>query len=345
MKLLTCVMISLLFCPCGPPPAQAQTDRSGYHIIDSVRLGGEGGWDYLSVDTAAGRVYVSRATRVQVVDVVKLEVVGEIPHTTGVHGIALDVAAGKGYTSNGRDSSVTVFDLKTLATLATIKINASNPDAILFEPVSKRVFTFNGRSNNATAIETDKGSLAGTIELDGKPEFSVADGKGQVFVNIEDKSELVCIDARTLKVLKTWSIAPGDGPSGLAIDRVHRRLYSGCDNKLMVVSDADAGKVIGTVPIGQGVDGTAFDHFSGLAFSANGEGTLTVIGGWAAGKPSLLENVPTRRGARTLAIDEKTHRLYTVTARFGPAPPATSEQPHPRPTTEPGSVTLYVIGR
>ncbi|HUI64697.1 MAG TPA: YncE family protein [Bacteroidota bacterium] len=329
----------------GAAFAQTGANLSGYHIIDSVRLGGEGGWDYLSVDSAAQRVYVSRATRVQVVDVASRQLVGEVPHTPGVHGIALDVEAGKGYTSNGRDSSVSVFDLKTLATVAVIKIDASNPDAILFEPYTKRVFTFNGRSDNATVIETKTDRVAGTIKLDGRPEFAAADGRGMIYVNIEDKSELASIDARSLKVITVWSLAPGEGPSGLAIDRIHRRLYSGCDNRLMVVSDADQGRVIGTVPIGQGVDGTAFDHLTGFAFSANGEGTLTVFSGPAPQNPDLLENIPTRRGARTLTVDEKTHRVYTVTARFGPPPPASTEQPRPRPTMEPGSVTLYIIGR
>jgi DNA-binding beta-propeller fold protein YncE len=323
-------------------PAQGRPGGPGYHIIDSVRLGGETGWDYLTVDTAAERAYVSRGTRVQVVDLIKREVIGEIAPTPGVHGIAIDREGGKGYISNGRDSSVTVFDLKTLASLAVVKIGARNPDAIMFDPSTKRVFTFNGGSANATALETSTGAIAGMVPLGGKPEFAVSDGDGHVYVNIEDKSQVVEFDPKSLKVLHTWPVAPGEEPSGLAIDRAHHMLYSGCSNKLMVVLDAETGHVVTTVPIGEGVDATAFDQGTGLAFSSNGDGTLTVAGGKM---PVVLENARTPRRARTMAVDEKTHLLYTVTARFGPVPAPSAEQPRPRPPIEPGSVTLYILGR
>ena len=323
----------------------SQPAGSGYHIIDSLRLGGEGGWDYLTVDTSAERVYVSRGIRVQVVDLAQHSVVGEIPNTTGVHGIALVTSSGKGFTSNGRDSSVTVFDLKTLKMLSTIKINAQNPDAILYDKPSHRVVTFNGRSGDATAIDAESNAIVGTIPLGGKPEFAVSDGAGRVFVNIEDKSELVMIDPAALKVLKRWSLAPGEEPSGLAMDREGRKLFSACGNKLMMISDADSGAVIGKVPIGGGVDGAGYDPALRLAFSSNGEGTLTVVREDPSGKCSVVEDAATLRGARTMAVDEKTHRIYTVTAKFGPPPAATAERPHPRPSIEPGSVTLYVIGR
>ena len=325
--------------------AQSQPSGSDYHIIDSLRLGGEGGWDYLTVDTSAERLYVSRGVRVQVIDLANHSIVGEIPNTTGVHGIALATSLGRGYTSNGRDSSVTVFNLKTLKTLTTIKINARNPDAILFEPSSGRVFTFNGGSKDATAIDAGSGSVVGTVPLDGKPEFAVSDGRGHIYVNIEDKSELVMLDPVGLKVLKRWSLAPGEEPSGLAIDRKNRKLFSACGNRLMMVSDADSGIVVGKVTIGGGVDGAAFDPLGGNAFSSNGEGTLTVVKEGSPRQYAVEEDVVTRRGARTLVLDEKTHRIYTVTATFGPPPPPTAERPHPRPSIEPGSVTLYTIGR
>jgi DNA-binding beta-propeller fold protein YncE len=324
-------------------PSHAQ--GSGYHIIDSLTLGGEGGWDYLTVDTAAERLYVSRGMRMQVVDLASLKLVGEVPNTPGIHGIALVPSLGQGFTSNGRDSSVTVFDMNTLETENVIKIDGRNPDAIIYDPVSQRVFTFNGRSANATAIDPKTRKPVGTIPLGGKPEFAVVDGKGNIYVNIEDRSSVSCIDARKLTVSKTWSIAPGEEPSGLAIDRTHERLFSVCGNRLMVVSDMKAGKVVATVPIGEGVDGAAFDPVLGLVFSSNGEGTLTVVREESAGTFAALQNVPTRRGARTLTLDEKTHKIYTVSARFGPPPPPTGDRPRPRPSLIDGSQTLYVIGR
>ncbi len=342
MKPRTAAFASCLGLALCAMPASALTGAPGYHVIDSVRLGGDTGWDYLAVDTSAERAYVSRGTRVQVVDLVTRAVIGEISPTPGVHGIAIDRAGGKGYTSNGRDSSVTVFDLNTLATLAVIKIGARNPDAILFEPYTKRVFTFNGGSGNATAIETSTGSVAGMIPLDGKPEFAVADGEGRAYVNIEDKSRIVEFDPKTLKVVHTWSLAPGEEPSGLAIDREHHLLYAGCSNRLMVVLDARTGHVVTTIPIGDGVDATAFDHGTGLAFSSNSDGTLTVAGG---NNPAFLENASTPRRARTMTVDEKTHLLYTVTAKFSPPPAPAADQPRPRPVIEPGSVTLYILGR
>ena len=330
---------------CASGRVKGQSPGSGYHLIDSLVLGGEGGWDYLIVDTSAERLYVSRSSRVVVVDLSNKSVVGEIPKTTGVHGIALVPDLGRGYTSNGRDSSVTVFDLKTLNTLATIKIDARNPDAIMYDPYSRRVFTFNGGSSNATAIDVDSNTIAGTIPLDGKPEFAVSDRQGNIYVNIEDKSTVAAFNAKSLKVLHTWPLAPGEEASGLAIDRAHRRLFSVCSNKLMVVLDADSGRVVSTVPIGDGVDGAMFDPAMQLAFSSNGEGTLTVVREESPSKVSVVDNVATRRGARTLALDEKTHRIYTVSAKFGPPPPPTADRPHPRPTIEPGSVTLYILGQ
>ncbi len=326
-------------------PCCSQTADSAYHIIDSLRLGGDGGWDYLLADTVDQRLYVSRGMRVQVVDLRTLTVTGEIQNTPGVHGVALDHATGKGYTSNGRDSSVTVFDLATLKTLGTIRVHARNPDAILYDPSSKRIFTFNGGSASATAIDAASGSVVGLLPLPGKPEFAVTDGAGRVFVNLEDKNQVAAFDPLSLKVLGIWSLDPGEEPSGLAIDRQRNLLFSVCRNRLMVVLDARSGQIVSTSEIGSGVDGAAFDPETRLAFSSNGEGTLSVAGPESSGKYALLQTVRTRPGARTLALDEKSHRIFTVTAKFGPAPPPTPERPRPRPVMEPGTATLYVLGR
>lgn len=323
----------------------SQSSFPRYAIIDSLVLGGEGGWDYLTVDTTAGRVYVSRGMRVQVVDLATHSIAGEIAATPGVHGIALVQSVGKGYTSNGRDSTVTIFQMSSLARITTLKLQARNPDAIMYEPTTRRVFTFNGGSKNATAIDAASDSVVGTVELTGKPEFAVHDGQGRVYVNIEDKSELIVFDAQSLKVLHTWPLAPAEEPSGLAIDRRHKRLFSVGGNRRMVILDSETGKVVGDVPIGDAVDGAAFDPVSQYAFSSNGEGTMTVVSQDKDGKYIVAGTVATRRSARTLVLDEKTGRIYTVAARFGIAPPPTPERPRPRPPIEPGSVTLYVLGR
>jgi len=330
---------------CLNVPVHSQTAGTGYRIIDSLRLGGEGGWDYLTFDTSAERLYVSRGSRVQVVDLTTLSVVGEIPNTPGVHGIAVASSIGKGYTSNGRDSSITVFELRSMKEVARIRIDARNPDAILFDPFSSRVFTFNGGSANAAAIDAGSNAVVGAIPLGGKPEFAISDGKGRIYVNIEDKSEVVVIDAQKLTILNRWSIAPGEEPSGLALDRENRRLFSVCGNRLMAILDADLGTLVATLQIGGGVDGVAYDQMQHVAFSSNGEGTLTVVNCEKTDKYSVIENVATRRSARTLTIDEKTHRIYTVAARFGPTPPPTADRPRPRPPIEPGSVTLFVLSR
>ncbi len=311
----------------------------GYHIVDTLLLGGEGGWDYLAVDAAAHRVYVSRGSHVQVVDSKTLQLIGDIPNTIGVHGIALVPSLGKGYTSNGRDSSVTVVDLATLKELRKIHIDARNPDAILYEPVSRRIFTFNGGSDNVTAIDPSKDEVVGAIPVGGKPENVAVDDAGHVFVNIEDKSRVLEFDARTLAVVTSWSIAPGEEPSGLAIDRADKLLFSVCRNKKMMVSDYRTGKVVADLPIGAGVDGAAFDSTAHLAFSSNGEGTVTVVRVESPEKCSVVETVQTRRGARTCALDEETHTLYTISAKFGAA------SGEGRPRMEPGTATLYVIGK
>lgn len=316
----------------------------GYHVIDTWKLGGEGGWDYLKVDSDAHRLYISRATRVLVLDTESGKPVGEISDTPGVHGVALVPEIGKGFTSNGREDMVSVFDLQSLKTLNKIKVG-NRPDAIWYDPASKRVFTFNAGSKDATAIDAAKGAVVGTVPLGGKPEFAASDGKGTVYVNIEDKSELVGFDANQVKETHRWPLAGCDEPSGLAMDQKNRRLFVGCDNKVMAVVDADSGKVLAKLPIGGGVDATAFDAETGLAFASCGEGLLTVVREESADKFSIAETVNTQKGARTMAVDDKTHKVYTVTAQFGPPPAPTAAQPHPRPSILPDSFVVLVLGK
>ncbi|MEO8294549.1 MAG: YncE family protein [Gemmatimonadota bacterium] len=324
--------------------AAAQSD-SEYHVLRRVRIGGEGGWDYLAADTAARRLYVSHSTHVVVLDLDSLNVVGDIPNTPGVHGIALAPGLGRGFTSNGRDTSVTIFDLKTLATIANVKVTGAGPDAITFDAPSGHVFTFNGRGHNATVLDAASGAVVGTIELGGKPEFAVTDGTGRLFVNLEDRSSLVAIDTRAMKVTDTWSLTPCESPSGLAIDRAHHRLFSGCDNQLMAVVNLDNGRVVATPVIGEGVDANRFDPASQLAFSSNGEGTLTIVREISADSFAVVANVATQRGARTMELDGRTGRVFLPTAEYGETPPATAEQPRPRAPMVPDSFTLLVVGR
>jgi YVTN family beta-propeller protein len=316
----------------------------GYHIIATYKLGGDGGWDYLTMDTTARRLYISRATHVMVVDADSGKSVGDIADTPGVHGIALAPELGRGFVSNGREGTVSIFDPKTLATSSKVKVG-DNPDAILYDSASKRVFAFNGRSQDATALDAVKGTVLGTIKLGGKPEFAASDGKGEIFVNIEDKSELLAIDPNKLEVKTRWPLAPCTEPSGLALDRKNRRLFVGCDNKMMAVVNADSGKVITTLPIGEGVDATWFDDEANLAFASCGEGVLTVVREESPDKFSVAANVPTQQGARTMALDSKTHNVWVVTAKFGPPPAATPDNPHPRRSMVPDTFVALVIGK
>jgi DNA-binding beta-propeller fold protein YncE len=316
----------------------------GYHVAQTYKIGGDGGWDYLTVDAEARRLFISRATHVMVMDADSGKIVGDIPDTPGVHGIALAPDLGKGFISNGREGTVSIFDLKTLAVSGKVKVG-DNPDAILYDPATKRVFTFNGRSQDSTAIDAASGKVLGTIKLDGKPEFAASDAKGEIFVNIEDKSELTAIDPQKLEVKAKWQLAPCTEPSGLSIDRKKRRLFVGCDNKMMAVVDADSGKVLATPAIGDGVDATTFDPKTGLAFASCGEGVLTVVKEESADKFSVAENVPTQNGARTLALDARTHNIFVVTAKFGPPPAATADNPHPRHSILPDSFVVLVVSR
>ena len=320
------------------------TPDSGYRKTQEIVLGGDGGWDYLTFDPSARRLYIARSTQVVVIDPDVGKQTGVILDTPGVHGIALAPEFDSGYTSNGRNGTVTVFDTRTLRQLARITVG-TNPDAILYEPETKRVFTFNGGSHDASVIDAKATSVIGTLPLGGKPEFAVTDGRGIIYVNIEDKSEVVKIDAGQLTIAARWPLAPCENPTGISMDVQRNRLFVGCSNHLMAIVDADRGHVIGTVPIGGGCDATAFDSRANMAFSSNGDGTLTVVREDTAGKYVVAENVPTKIGARTMALDPTKQRVYLVTADYGPSPAATPAQPNPRPSILPGTFTLLVVMR
>jgi YVTN family beta-propeller protein len=309
-----------------------------YKVTGRIKIGGAGRWDYAYVDSANHRLYVSHGTQTEVIDTATDKLIGTIPDTNGVHGVAI----ASDLTSNGADNDVSVFDLKTLKVLNRIK-TGQNPDAIVYEPVSRRIFTFNGRSHDATAIDAKSGNvITASIPVGGKPEFAQVDGKGHIFVNIEDKNEIIEMDAANALVSKRYSIAPCDSPSGLAIDP-KGLLYSVCENKIMVVSDPAAGKVLATPAIGEGPDGVAFDD--GYAFSANGrDGNITMVGQTAPGKFETVATIPTQRGARTIAADQKAHKLYLPAAEFGP-PTEDKDGKKGRPQVIPGSFEIVVVSR
>jgi DNA-binding beta-propeller fold protein YncE len=290
-----------------------------YKVIKTWKLGGDGGWDYLTVDSDGHRLFIARATRVMVIDTESGRQVGEIPDTPGVHGVALVPDLGRGFTSNGREDTVSVFDLKTLALQQKIKVG-NGPDAIVYDPFSKRVFTFNGRGHDTTAVDASKGEVVGKLDLGGKPEFAATDGKGTMWVNIEDKSELVAFDPVKLAVKSRWKLADCEEPTGLSLDRKNRRLFAGCGNKKMAIVNADNGNAVASPAIGDGCDATAFDADLDLAFASAGDGTVTVIHEDSGDKFSVIQTVTTQKGARTMALDSKTHQIFTVTANVGPRP-------------------------
>jgi len=334
MLLFAAMATALLASPAPAGP-------SGYHLAKTVALGGDGFWDYLGFDTIHRHLFITHGTHVMVLDADSYTVVGDIADTPQVHGVAIATDLGHGFVSDGGDNSVTMFDLSSLKTVARPAVG-TKPDGIVYDPASHRVFTFNGGSDDSTAIDGASGAIVGTVALGGRPEFPAADGQGHVFANIEDKSELVEFDSRTLAVMHHWPLAPCESPSGLAIDAAHARLFVGCHNQMMAVVDATDGKVIATPAIGKGVDANRFDPASGLAFSSNGDGTLTVVHEDTPDKFTVVENVPTQLGARTMEIDPKTHNVFLVTADLTPTPP-TADNPHPRPTIVPGSFKLLVF--
>jgi YVTN family beta-propeller protein len=331
--------VAILVCIFAAASAFAQQP---YRIVDHWKIGGTGGWDYLLADAPAHLVYVTHGPRVEVIDSNTGKAVGAITGMKGTHGVALDDQGKYGYISDGGSNDVLVFDRHTFATVTTIPAGA-NPDGIVFDPSTKTVWAFNGRSNSVTVIDTATNQVAATIDLPGKPEFPVADGRGSVYDNIESANEIVRIDARSKKIADTWKLPDCDSPSGLAMDRKHRKLFAVCDGKKMAVVDAGTGKQIASPEIGNGPDAAAFSAKHGLAFSSNGEGTLTVVD--AAHGYKVIENLPTERGARTMAYDDVKDRVYLVTAKFGPLPAPTAQVPHPRPSALPGTFEIIVAGR
>lgn len=314
---------------------------SSYKLAEKVKLGGAGGWDYLEVDSGTHRVFISRGNHVIVFDPLPGKIVGDIPDTRGVHGIAIAADLNRGFTSNGGSATSTIFDLSSLKVLGSAATE-KDPDAIIYDPFSKRTFTFNGDSDSATAIDALSGSPVGSVPLGGGPEFGATDGKGNIFVNLEDKSALVKFDAVSLKVKNTWALAPCESPSGLAIDAKDEILVVGCHNRLMAFVDGNSGKVLGTVPIGQGVDANRFDPTTDYAFASCGDGTLTIAHIDSPAQFTVVEVIQTQRGARTMALDYSNHAVYLVSADFGPTPAATAENPRPRPPILPGTFSLLV---
>lgn len=320
-------------------PATAQEARPGYRLMETVPVSGDGFWDYLSVDSDARRLYISHENHMSVMDTDTYAMVGEIGDTKIVHGAALAPELGRGFTSNGGTNTVTIFDLKTLKPLGTAN-TGKGTDAIIYDSASRRVFTFNGEAGTSTVIDGASGAVVGTIELGGRPEFAVADGAGHVYNNLEDKSTEIEIDSHTLKITNRWPLAPCEGPSGVAMDQEHRRLFIGCHNKLMAIMNSDTGKVIATVPIGQGVDANAFDPGTQLAFSSNGDGTLTVVHEDSPDNYTVIENAATKRSARTMAVDLRTHNVFLAAADLGP--PAKGQR---WPSVKPGTFVILVVGR
>jgi DNA-binding beta-propeller fold protein YncE len=313
-----------------------------YHVTHTYTLGGDGGWDYVALDSIGHRLFIARQDRVMVVDPADGKMLAEIPGLNRAHGVAFAYEAGHGFATSGGDSAVLMFDLKTLQVLGRTTA-APDADAILFDPVTKRIFTFNGDSRSSSVIDPVSGRRIGTIDLGAAPEFGVSAGNGTLYVNLEDSSAVAEIDARAMKVVRRWSLAPCQSPTGLAIDRVHHRLFSGCRNQVMAISDATAGTLVTTVPIGQGVDACRFEAATQLAFASTGDGNLTVIHEDAPDRFSVVATVSTKRGARTMELDPIDHRVFTVSAEFGPPPAPTPERPRPRPSIVPGTFTLLVL--
>ena len=341
MKKIACVVGVIMLI--GIAIVSAQTNGSQYRIANRINVEGDGFWDLLAVDDSTGRLFLSHSTMVQVVDTRMGKLIGVIPDTKGVHGIALARDLNKGFVTCGKENSVAIFNLKTLEVIERVPVTGTNPDAILYEPYSQRVFAFNGHSANSTVIDAKSNKVIGSVTLDCKPELGVSDEMGKVFVNLEDKSMVDVVNARSLKVEQRWPIGPGEEPTGIAIDKANHRLFIGCNNKVMVVMSSENGKVIATLPIGEHVDGVGFDPGMKRAYSSNGDGTLTVVEEIDKDKFQIVENFITQKGARTQAVDNKTHHIFLPTAEFGETPKPTTENPKPRPTIKPGSFVVLDV--
>ena len=324
---------------------RADAAASDWQVLSRFTVGGAGGWDLLSVDAPSRRLFVTRGDELMVLDVDTGKLLGSVPGLKRAHGVALVPAKKRGYVSSGGEDTVISFDLDTLKPRGEIVVNGKNPDAMLFDTASQHVFAFNGRSNNAAVIDPATDKVVATMAMPGKPELAVSDEHGSIFVNIEDKNQIAQVDAKAAKVLKTWSLGSCDEPSGLAIDVKHKRLFSVCSNKQMVVLDAQDGHVVAMLAIGDGPDGAAFDAQTGNAFSSNSDGTLTVVHEDDADHFHVLATVATPARSRTIALDTKTHHLVLPTAQFGATPQPTTEQPHPRPSMMPDSFGFIVVGQ
>lgn len=316
--------------------------QQSYKIVDQWKIGGSGGWDYLLADPSSHRLYVTHGARVDVVDTQTGKVIGAITGLKGTHGVALDPAGQYVYVSDGQANDVVVFDRQTLATIDTVPAG-TNPDGIAYEPTTKTVWAFNGRSDDVTVIDTETRKAVATVKLPGKPEFPQADGEGNVFANIEDKNVIVRLNAASKAITATWKLDACDSPSGLAIDKAHHRLFAVCDEKKMAVIDYKTGKLLASPEIGNGPDAAGYSPSHNLAFSSNGEGTLTVVD--AAHDYNVIQTLATRKGARTMSYDDSADRVYLVSAEFGPAPGATATNPRPRPAIVPDTFTILVVGR
>ncbi|AMR27339.1 hypothetical protein A0257_09695 [Hymenobacter psoromatis] len=345
MKKLTLVVAASLALASGAALAQTAPAAAPYHLLHTITIGGEGGWDYLSVDPAGERLYLSHSTQVEVVDLKTRKVIGTIPNTPGVHGIEVVPSASRGYITCGRNNTCVVFDLKTLQPIGAPIPTGPKPDALLYDAFSKRVFLFSNDGGKSTVLNAATGAIEGTAELAGDIEAPATDGKGHIFANVEDKSEVIEFDAKTLAVLQRHKLAPGEEPTGLGYDPKTNRLFSACHNEKLVVTDSKTGKQIAVLPIGAGVDGAVFDPSTNNVVTSNGSGTFTVIHQDSPTKYTVVANIPTERGARTIAIDPKSHHIFTCTADYGPTPPATTEHPRPRPSIVPGTFRVLEYGQ
>lgn len=337
MKPILSVLIAAAGLYAWAPPSV----RTAYHVINKIQVPGNGGFDYLTVDPAARKLYVSHGTKVDVIDIDAEKVAGSVPNTKGVHGIAIAPESGHGFVSDGVTSTVTVFDLKTLKPIREVK-TGKGPDAIIYDPATHRIFAYNGDGDSATVIDANSFHVAGTIGLGGSPEFSASDGNGHVFVNLENRNALVKLDSRKLSVTVRWPLAPCESPSSMAIDKNNRRLFIGCGNHLFTVVDSGNGRVISTSPIGDHVDATAFDAERGLIFNSCGDGTIWVFHQDSPDKYTYVQTVNTQPSAKTMALDPKTHRLFLSAAEFEP-PSANSGKR--RGPVKPGSFAVLVVGR
>ncbi len=338
-KLLSLIAIFVLF-----SISKLEAQSSGFHLIKKTVIGGEGGWDYLSVDSKNNRLYVSHSTQVEVLDVSTHEKIGVIPNLQGVHGVLAVPKTGRGITTNGSSNTVTIFDLKTLKPIIELP-TGKNPDALLYDDFSGRVFVFNHSDVTTTAIDIAEGKVAGTVDVGGSAlEAGATDGKGTIYVNLEDAGEIVSFDAKTLAIKNRWKISPGEEPTGLALDTKTKRLFSVCHNGWMMVVDSEKGNIVAQVPIGKRVDGVVFDPELKMAFSSNGEGTITVVQEVSANEFKVIDTIKTEVGARTIALDSKTHHVFVSTAQYGETPAPTIENPNPRPKVVPGTFMVLEYG-